>query len=154
MAENRVIGRGNTLPWRLPADLKRFKALTMGHPVIMGRKTFDTMGRPLSGRRNIVLTRDRRWTSRGVEVAHDLAGALALVSGDGLVFVAGGAEIYQLALRRADQLDLTVVHTSVDGDAFFPEFSPSEWTLMQDERHAADDRHAFPFSFRRYDRVH
>lgn len=153
MAENRVIGRGNALPWRLPADMKRFKALTMGHAVIMGRKTFDTMGKPLPGRRNIVLTRDRRWSSPGVEVTHDLAGALALVPGDPLVFVAGGAEIYELALPRANRLDLTLVHASVDGDAFFPEFSPSEWTLVEDEKHAPDDRHAFPFSFRRYQRV-
>lgn len=153
MAENRVIGRGNALPWRLPADMKRFKALTMGHAVIMGRKTFDTMGKPLPGRRNIVLTRDRRWSSPGVEVTHDLAGALALAAGDSLVFVAGGAEIYGLALPRANRLDLTLVHATVDGDAFFPEFSPSEWSLVEDEKHAADDRHAFPFSFRRYQRV-
>ena len=153
MAENRVIGRGNVLPWRLPADVKRFKALTMGHPVIMGRKTYDTMGKPLPGRRNIVLTRDRRWSSPGVEVTHDLAEALALVTGDRLVFVAGGAEIYQLALSRANRLDLTVVHATVDGDAFFPEFSPPEWTLVEDEMHAVDDRHAFPFSFQRYERV-
>lgn len=153
MAENRVIGRNRALPWHLPDDMKRFKSLTMGHAVIVGRKTFDTMGKPLPGRRNIVLTRDRRWSSPGVEVTHDLAGAIALVSGDGLVFVAGGAEIYELALPSANRLDLTVVHARVDGDAFFPEFSASDWTLAEDEKHAADGRHALPFSFRRYQRV-
>lgn len=153
MAENRVIGRGNTLPWRLPADMKRFKAQTMGHAVIMGRKTFDTMGKPLTGRRNIVITRDRLWSRPGVDVAHDLAGAIALAGAEDLVFVAGGAEIYELALPRANRIDLTVVHAQVEGDARFPEFSPSEWSLVTEERHAADERHAFPFTFRRYDRT-
>lgn len=153
MADNRVIGRGNALPWRLPSDMKRFKALTMRHPVIMGRKTFDTLGKPLTGRRNIVVTRDRHWSSAGVDVTHDLAGALALVSGEELVFIAGGAQIYELALPHANRLDLTVVHALVDGDAFFPEFSAREWTLVDEEKHAADDRHAFSFSFRRYERA-
>lgn len=153
MAENRVIGRGNALPWHLPADMKRFKALTMGHAVIMGRKTFETMGKPLVGRRNLVITRDRAWSKPGVDVAHDLAGAIQLAGNDALVFVAGGAEIYELALARANRLDLTVVHAPVDGDARFPDFPLSEWSLVTDERHAADERHAFPFSFRRYERV-
>jgi dihydrofolate reductase len=153
MAENRVIGRGSALPWRLPADTKRFKALTMGHPVIMGRKTFDTIRRPLSGRRNIVITRDRAWTTAGVEVVHNLGDALRLAAGGAEAFVAGGAEIYRLALPHATRLDLTLVHARVDGDAFFPEFSPSDWALVSDEHHVADAKHAFAFSFQRYERV-
>lgn len=153
MAENRVIGRNNTLPWHLPADIKRFKALTTGHSVIMGRKTFDTIGKPLSRRRNIVLTRLAEWRSAGVEVVHDLEQALALTRQEKEVFVAGGEDIYRQALPVADRIYLTVVHAAIAGDAHFPEFSPTEWTLIEEERHPVDERHAYPFSFRRYGRV-
>jgi len=153
MAENRVIGRGNRLPWRLPADLKRFQALTMGHPVIMGRKTFDTLEAPLAGRRTIVLTRDRRWSRPGVEVAHGWEAAMRAVADAELVYVAGGEDVYRLALPHAQRLDLTVVHDQVDGDARFPEFDAGAWSLVLDQRHPADATHAFPFSFRRYQRT-
>ena len=153
MAENRVIGRNQALPWRLPADLKRFKALTTGHSVIMGRKTFDTIGKPLPNRRTIVLTRARDWRPAGLEVVHDLDQALALTGQEVEVFVAGGEEIYRQALSRADRMYLTVVHADIAGDAHFPEFSPAEWAMRDDERHLADERHAFPFSFRCYERV-
>jgi dihydrofolate reductase len=153
MAENRVIGRGNTLPWHLPADLKRFKALTMGHAVVMGRRTFDTLERPLPGRRNIVLTRDPGWSRPGVEVVGTLDEALALVRDDAEVFIAGGAEVYAQALPRADRVQLTLVHAVVAGDARFPELPREEWMLVADERHPADAQHAFPFSFRQYQRV-
>jgi dihydrofolate reductase len=153
MAQNRVIGRNNLLPWHLPADLKRFKALTMGHAVILGRKTFDAIGKPLPGRRWIVLTRDRSWRHAGVDVAHDLDQALRGVARDAEVFVAGGGEVYAQALGRADRIHLTVIHAHVDGDAVFPELEPAEWTLVEDERHETDEAHAYPFSFRRYERV-
>jgi dihydrofolate reductase len=153
MAENRVIGRSNALPWHLPADLKRFKALTMGHAVILGRKTFDAIGRVLPGRRWIVLTRDAGWRRAGVETVHDLDGALAALAEEAEVFVAGGAEVYALALGRADRLYVTVIHGDVEGDARFPVLEPSRWRLVEDERHDADDRHALPYSFQRYERV-
>ena len=153
MARNRVIGRNNALPWHLPADLIRFKSLTMGHAVILGRKTFDAIGKPLPGRRWIVLTRDRGWRHAGVDLAHDLDQALRDVAGDAEVFVAGGAEVYAQALARADRIYLTVIHAEIEGDARFPELEPTEWTLVEDQRHEADERHAFPYSFRRYERV-
>jgi len=153
MARNRVIGRNNALPWHLPADLIRFKSLTMGHAVILGRKTFDAIGKPLPGRRWIVLTRDRGWRHPGVDLAHDLDQALLGVAGDAEVFVAGGAEVYAQALARADRIYLTVIHAEIEGDARFPELEPTEWTLVEDQRHEADERHAFPYSFRRYERV-
>jgi len=153
MARNRVIGRNNALPWHLPADLIRFKSLTMGHAVILGRKTFDAIGKPLPGRRWIVLTRDRGWRHAGVDLAHDLDQALLGVAGDAEVFVAGGAEVYAQALARADRIYLTVIHAEIEGDARFPELEPTEWTLVEDQRHEADERHAFPYSFRRYERV-
>ncbi|HLB37938.1 MAG TPA: dihydrofolate reductase [Gemmatimonadales bacterium] len=153
MAQNRVIGRDNALPWHLPADLKRFKALTMGHSVILGRRTFDAIGKALPGRRWIVLTRERDWRHKGVEVAHDLDQAVRTVAHEAEVFVAGGAEVYAQALERADRIYLTVIHAHIEGDARFPEMVPAEWRLLEDERHPADERHAHPFSFRRYERT-
>ncbi len=153
MAQNRVIGRNNALPWHLPADLQRFKSLTMGHAVILGRKTFDTIGRPLPGRRWIVLTRDRGWRHAGVAVAHDLDQALRGIAHDAEVFVAGGAQVYAQALARADRIYLTVIHAEIEGDTRFPEIEASEWRQIEDQRHDADARHAYAYSFRRYERV-
>ncbi len=150
MAENRVIGRGAELPWRLPADMKHFKSLTSGHPVIMGRKTFDTLPSPLPDRRNVVVTRDRHYARPGVEVAHSLEEALRLVAGEVEVFIAGGGEIYAEALPLADRLHLTVVHTEAEGDVFFPTIDSEEWVLREEERHEPDERHAYAFSFRLY----
>lgn len=152
MAENRVIGRNDALPWHLPADLKRFKDLTMGHAVILGRKTFDAIGRVLPGRRWVVLTRDAGWHQPGVETARDLDGAIAALAGEREVFVAGGGEVYALALGRADRLYVTLIHANVEGDTQFPAFDSSRWRLVEDERHEADARHAFAYSFRRYER--
>jgi len=152
MADNRVIGRDGGLPWRMPADMRHFKDLTAGHPVIMGRRTYDSVGEPLPGRRNIVITRDPELRYEGVEMARDLEQALALAAGDDEIFVAGGAEIYRLALPVADRIYLTVVHAEVDGDTVFPEFNADDWLLTSDVRHEADDRHAHPFSFRVYER--
>src|SRR5574341_1550263 len=151
MAQHRVIGRNNALPWHLPADLKRFKSLTIGHAVILGRKTFDAIGKPLPGRRWIVLTRDRGWHHAGVDVAHDLDQALRGVARDAEVFVAGGAEVYAQAVARADRIYLTVIHAEIEGDARFPALKPTDWTLLEDERHEGDGRHALAFSFQRYE---
>ncbi|WP_341207100.1 dihydrofolate reductase [uncultured Sphingomonas sp.] len=121
-ADNGVIGVDGRLPWRLPADLKRFKALTMGTPMVMGRKTFESFPAPLPGRRHIVLTRDRNWSAVGAEVAHNVEAALAL-AGAGEVTVVGGAEIYALLLDRADRIEVTEVHCAPEGDAVVPAFT-------------------------------
>jgi dihydrofolate reductase len=151
-AENGVIGREGQLPWQLPADLKHFKALTLGHPVVMGRRTFDSIGRPLPGRTNIVLTGYPGWTPpAGVLVAHSLPEALALAAtqpGGDEICVIGGGEIYRQALPGAAVVYLTEVHTTVpSGDTFFPTLSPTEWREETRQRHPADDRHAVPYSF-------
>ncbi len=155
VAENRVIGRDNTLPWHLPDDLKQFKQRTQGHVVIMGRGTFESVGGPLAHRRSIVVTRNRGYHAEGAEVAHDLDEALqrARGSGEDEVFVLGGADIYALALPRADRLYLTVIHAEIEGDTYFPEWNPSEWTLIEDRRHDADERHEHAFSLRIYERL-
>ncbi|KQN91024.1 diacylglycerol kinase [Sphingomonas sp. Leaf231] len=142
-ADNGVIGVDGRLPWRLPADLKRFKALTMGMPMVMGRKTFESFPAPLPGRRHIVLTRDRGWSAAGAEVAHDVAGALAL-AGAGDVTVVGGAEIFAQFLDRADRIELTEVHASPVGDAVVPAFTG--WhEIARVHNRAEGDRPAYEF---------
>ncbi len=152
-SENRVIGRDGDLPWHLPADLKRFKRLTLRHTVIMGRKTFESIGRPLPRRRSIVLSRNPDYRPEGAEVAHGLERALELAAGETEVFVIGGARVFAEALPRADRLYLTLVHAEVEGDVFFPEVDAEDWRLVSEERHEADDRHAHAFSFLTYERV-
>ena len=153
MAENRVIGRGGTLPWRLPKDLQHFKRVTLDHTVIMGRKTFEEIKRPLSNRRNVVISRNPGFRPGGVIVVPDLDEALALGATEREVFVVGGGEIYRLALPRADRLYLTVVHAQVEGDTYFPPFDADAWVLDEEERHEADEQHAYAFTFRRYSRL-
>jgi dihydrofolate reductase len=153
MAENRVIGRAGKLPWHLPADLQHFKKLTVDHTVIMGRKTFDEIKHPLANRRNVVISRDPEFQPRGVTVVPSLEEALALGATEQEVFVIGGGEIFRLALPRADRLYLTVVHADIPGDTFFPPLDQAGWALEDEERHPADERHAYPFSFRRYRRI-
>jgi dihydrofolate reductase len=132
-AENGVIGRDGALPWHLPEDLRRFKALTVGTPMIMGRKTFESLPKLLPGRRHIVITRDPRWTAEGAEVARDAEGALAL-AGEGRVSVIGGAEIFRLFESRADLVELTEVHGAPEGDTILPPFGP-EWREAKREDH-------------------
>jgi len=161
MARNRSIGIENRLPWHLPADLKRFKALTMGHPMILGRKTFDSIGgRPLPGRPTIVVTRRADWTAPETIVAHTLDEALerARELDREEVFVGGGEEIFRLALDqdRADRLHLTVIEHDFPGDTFFPEIDERAWRLTWREDHPATpavDKIPFEFSFRIYDRA-
>ena len=148
-SENNVIGNGAEIPWHLPADLKFFKQLTTGHTIVMGRKTFDTLAKPLPNRRTIVLTRSRAYRQAGIDVAHSFETAFDLADpGDGEeVFIVGGEEIYRMALPYAQRMYLTRVHTIVPGDAFFPEFSDDEWELTENARHAADERHEFDYTF-------
>jgi dihydrofolate reductase len=153
MSENRVIGRDGRLPWHLPKDLKRFKKLTVDRTVVMGRKTFDEIKRPLDNRRNVVITRNPGFHPHGVTVVPSLEEALALGATEDEVFVIGGGEIFRQVLPRADRLYLTVVHARVEGDAFFPEFDKDGWVLESDERHEADEKHAYAFSFRNYRRI-
>ncbi len=127
MARNRVIGKDGALPWRLPEDLKRFRSLTMGHPIVMGRKTYDSIGRALPGRRNIVISRQRDLAIEGVETATSLDAALSMTTGADKVFVIGGQQIYQAALPIADRIELTQIDTDFDGDVLFPEIDPSQW---------------------------
>ena len=133
-AENGVIGRDGALPWCIPADLKRFKAMTMGKPMVMGRKTFESFPSPLPGRRHIVLTRDRNWQAEGAEVAHTPEGALA-VAGEGEIAVIGGAEVFALFLPRADRIALTEVHGAPEGDTIVPPFPAADWQETARENH-------------------
>jgi dihydrofolate reductase len=143
-AANGTIGRDGALPWHIPADLKRFKALTMGKPMIMGRKTFESFPRPLPGRRHIVLTRDRGWSSEDAEVAHSMEEALAL-AGEGDVAVIGGAEINALFLPLASRIELTEVHADVPGDTFMPPLDASWRETLREEHPGAAGRPAFAF---------
>lgn len=143
-AANGTIGVDNRLPWHLPADLKHFKALTLGKPMIMGRKTFESFPSPLPGRRHIVLTRDTGWAREGAEVAHSVEQALAL-AGDGEVAVVGGAEIYALFMDRAARVELTEVDLTVEGDTFMPPLG-AQWHEVSRETHAPDNgRPGFAF---------
>jgi dihydrofolate reductase len=146
MADNGVIGRDNGLPWRLPDDLKRFKALTTGHAVLMGRKTWDSIGKPLPDRRNLVLTRDRRWRARGAEPVHSLDEARSWAQGSTL-FVIGGAQVLSLAWPIVGRLELTEVHAAPEGDVRLEGFVRGDWREAARVDRPADERHAVPYSF-------
>jgi dihydrofolate reductase len=147
MSENRVIGAGNRIPWSIPSDLKRFSEITMGHPVIFGRKTFESIGRPLHGRKNIILTEQRDYHVEGAFVVHSLAAALRLCSNEDEVFICGGGPLYQETISRADRIYLTVVHRVYEGDTFFPEI-PAEFSEISKE----EVREDIPYSIVRYKR--
>jgi dihydrofolate reductase len=152
MAKNRVIGRDNTLPWRLPADLARFKRLTMGHTLVMGRKTYESIGRPLPGRRMVVITRQPGFHPEGVQVVHSLEEALAAApAGEQELFIGGGAEIYRQAFPLTDRLYLTLIEREVEGDAYFPALDLSGWTLVEEEAHLGAEE-PLPYRFLTYDR--
>lgn len=146
MAENGVIGRDNGLPWHLPDDLRRFRTLTMGHAVLMGRRTYESIGRPLPGRRNLVLTRDAGWHAAGVETYASMDDAFRAASG-GRLFVIGGGTVYRASWPRIGQVELTEVHGEFEGDTRLAGFDRGEWRETFRERHAADLRHAHAFSF-------
>ncbi|MFC3692085.1 dihydrofolate reductase [Chenggangzhangella methanolivorans] len=153
VASNGVIGRDNGLPWRLSSDLKRFKEVTIGKPLIVGRKNHEAIGRPLPGRETIVLTRDRAFKETGVHVAHDLADALGLAEaiaeemGASEIICAGGGEIYELFMPKASRMRLTEVEAEVDGDVFFPKYDPARWreTFREEHQPGPKDDHAFTF---------
>ena len=159
MARNRTIGAGNRLPWHLSEDLRRFRRLTTGHVLVLGRKTFESIGsRPLIGRVLVVVSRGRIETQRGVEHAGSVEEALtrareiAEAGGCGEVFVAGGAEIYRQTLPVADRLQLTIIEEDFPGDAYFPEFDPAQWTLVEREDHGPTDTNPYSWSFQVLDR--
>ena len=146
IAENHAIGKNNQLLWHLPNDLKHFRLITTGHTVIMGRKTYESVGKPLPNRRNIIITRQQIEIA-GCEVVSSIEEALALCAAEQEVFIVGGAEIYKLAMPLTDRIYLTIVHQSFDADAFFPEINKTEWTETQREDHPADEKNAIPYSF-------
>ncbi len=152
MAKNRTIGINNTLPWRCPADLKRFKALTMGHHIVMGRKTYESIGKPLPGRTTVIVTRNISMAVSGCLVAHSLDQAIDLCGTDNEIFIIGGAEIYAQALPMADKLYLTEIQQDVIGDAAFPDFNLSQWREISRETHHQEMPEPLEFHFVEYQR--
>lgn len=154
VAQNGVIGKDQGLPWRLPKDTKFFKEQTMGHPIIMGRKSFEALGKPLPGRTNIVLTTNKEYQAEGASVFHDLQAALdkARNLDPERVYITGGAEIYALAMPRLTDLCLTHIEAEVEGDTFFPELQLADWKKTWSEHHSSDERHAYPMEFAWYER--
>jgi dihydrofolate reductase len=150
---NLGLGKDGDLVWHLPDDFKRFKQLTTGHHIIMGRKTFESFPKPLPNRTHIVITRDTNYKAADSIVVHDLQTALAAASGDSEPFIIGGGEIYNLALPYADRLELTRVHGVFEVDTHFPEFSKSEWKLVRTEHHPVDDKHKYAFDYETWERV-
>jgi dihydrofolate reductase len=146
ISENHAIGKDNKLLWHLPNDLKHFKAITSGHTIIMGRKTYESVGRPLPNRRNIVITR-QNIAIDGCEVAGSIDGALALCADEAEVFIVGGAEIYKQSMQLTDRIYLTIVHQEFDGDSYFPEIDSSEWRETAHEDHEPDIKNMLPYSF-------
>ncbi len=151
IAEDNAIGNNNRLLWHLPADLKHFKNITTGHTVIMGRKTFDSVGKPLPNRRNIIITR-QHIEIEGCQVVSSLEDALTASSGEDEVFIVGGAEIYRQSIHLTDRIYLTIVHQKFEADTFFPEISYSEWTQTERTDHEPDEKNKFPYSFITLDR--
>jgi dihydrofolate reductase len=147
VADNGVIGRDNTLPWHLPDDLKHFKRLTLGKPIVMGRRTFESIGKPLPGRQNIVVTRDANYRREGINVVNDVEGALRAAGAVPEIMVIGGAEIFRTLLPRAGRVHLTRVHGNIEGDVVWPALAGHEWHMVERESHPADERHAWPMTF-------
>ncbi|MCE2614141.1 dihydrofolate reductase [Flavobacteriaceae bacterium D16] len=154
VGENRSLGKDNKLLWHLPDDFKRFKKITTGHKIIMGRKTFESFPKPLPNRFHIIITRNKTYSPGHpeCEVVHSLEEALQQVNKAEQAFIIGGGEIYTQALPHADKIELTRVHASFEADAFFPEIDMKEWELVEETYHEKDDRHAFPFSYLTYTR--
>lgn len=149
-AENNALGKDNDLLWHLPEDFKRFKQITSGHHIIMGRKTFESFPKPLPNRTHIIITRQEDYLAEGCLVVHSLEEAIEIAPQNEEVFIIGGAQIYKQALPFADKIDLTRVHIELDADAFFPEFNTSEWDLVFSEKHFKDEKHQYDFTFETY----
>ena len=154
VAQNGVIGGGNTLLWHISEDLRRFKSITMGHPVIMGRRTFESVGRPLPGRTNVVVSRREDYTPEGVTVVRSLEEAFALFPQEEEIFVTGGGQIYAQAMPLADKLYLTTVEKDYDGDTRFPDWNRDEWRQVSCERHDCGKNYPYPFQFTDWVRKH
>lgn len=147
MTPERVIGCNNLLPWHMPADLQHFKKLTSGKTVVMGRKTFQSIGRPLPNRRNIIITRDKNFSATGCEIFHSIDDALAVLKDESEVCIIGGQEIFSQTLAHADFLHLTFIHASIDGDTYFPEWNGNEWKEISREKHLADEKNIYNYDF-------
>ena len=147
MTPDRVIGRDNQLPWHIPADLAHFKRLTIGKPVVMGRRTFESIGRPLPQRHNIVVTRDRSYMAEGCTIAHSVEGALIAAGKVSKIAIIGGAQIFEELLPRADILHITYVHADIDGDTFFPPLNPDDWHEHERREVGVGPKNAYPLSF-------
>lgn len=152
MAKNRVIGADNTLPWHLPADLKHFKALTMGHHIVMGRKTYESIGKPLPGRTTVVVTRNANYSVPGVIVASSLEVAISACGNDEEIFVIGGAELYRQAIKLADRIYLTEIDADIPGDAHFTEFDRKLWQETGRVNNVPDEKNLYSYHFVVYDR--
>lgn len=153
ISENNAIGKDNQLLWHLPADLKHFKEITSGHTIIMGRKTYDSIGRPLPNRRNIVITRSTDLQIPNVEVVNSLDAAISLCEGENEVFIIGGAEIYKHAIQFADRIYLTTVHQTYEADAYFPVLDKNEWKEVDKEFHSTDEKNSVAYTFSTLERI-
>lgn len=153
MASNRTIGLNNTLPWHLPADLKHFKALTMGHHIIMGRKTYESIGKPLPGRTSVVVTRNADYSTPGVIVVHTLEAAIKACGDDKEIFVIGGAELYRQAINLADRIYLTEIDADISGDAYFTEFDRKLWQETERVSCAPDEKNVHAYHFVVYEKI-
>lgn len=151
-AENNALGKDNALLWHLPDDFKRFKAITTGHHIIMGRKTFESFPKPLPNRTHVIITRQKKYAPEGCIVVDGMENAIAACPKDEDIFIIGGGEIYNLGMPFADTIELTRVHDSFEADAFFPEIDRNEWELISEEYHPADEKHKVDFSFQTFAR--
>jgi dihydrofolate reductase len=152
-AENYALGKNNQLLWHLPDDFKRFKQVTTGHHIIMGRKTFESFPKPLPNRTHVIITRQKNYYPEGCIVVDSLEKAIAACPENQDIFIIGGGEIYKLAMPVADKIDLTRVHATFDADTFFPEIDAAQWKLVSSEFHPKDDKHAYDFTFEQYKKV-
>lgn len=152
LAQNRTIGIDNTLPWRLPEDLRHFKALTLGHHILMGRKTYESIGKPLPGRTTVIITRGNYAAPEGVKIAHSLQEAIAICGADEEIFFVGGAQLYAQALPLADRLYLTEIQAEVEGDAWFPDYDRAQWREISRDRRS-DEAAGLEYHFVVYDRA-
>lgn len=153
MDNNRVIGIDNKLPWRLPADLKNVKRITMGHPIIMGRKNYESIGKPLPGRRNIILTRDKDYSAAGCEIVHSVSEIYKVCGGEEEIFIFGGEQIYKLFLPFTQKIYLTRIHSQFEGDTFFPEVDFNDWEEIIFEKGITDEHNPYSYSFHVYKKI-
>ncbi|MBU2995149.1 dihydrofolate reductase [Cellulophaga baltica] len=155
IAENNAIGKNNDLLWHLPDDFKRFKALTTGNPIIMGRKTFETFPKPLPHRKHIIITRDENYSTNfdNCVVVHNLDDALNEVKDANIIYIIGGGQIYTMGLEKATHMELTIVHDNFEADTFFPDFDKKNWKIIAEEYHPKDNNHIYDFTYITYERI-